>query len=80
MEESDEDDPLMPLLMEAMSRLLDLNGKWPITWVIGEEWVVFYGMGQWTIGPDDPATEDQVRELLVRASGQFDLQPDYQSS
>lgn len=31
-----DDDPLMPLLIEAMTRLCRLNGKWPITWVIGD--------------------------------------------
>jgi hypothetical protein len=68
------EDPLMPLLMEAMMRLLTGDGKWPITWVVGDTWVVYHGPGDWKIGPDEPATGEQVRELMLRAGGVFELQ------
>ena len=38
-----EDDPLMPLLSEAMRRLLRWDGKWSITWLVGDQWVVVLG-------------------------------------
>lgn len=66
-------DPLQPLLEEAVWRMLvDDNG--PITWIIGQEWVVFHGADSWSIGPDEPATSDQVRDLLVRSTGIYELQ------
>jgi hypothetical protein len=68
------DDPLMPILMEAMNRLLSWEGRWPITWVIGDTWVVHHGIGEWTIGPDHPATTEQVRELMIKSGGVFELQ------
>lgn len=60
-------DPLHPLAMENMRRLL-LCISGPITWEVGDTWVVYDG-GDWTIGADEPATEEQVRELMVRAGG-----------
>ncbi|NWC82855.1 hypothetical protein HX798_21555 [Pseudomonas putida] len=66
-------DPLQPLLEEAMRRML-LEEYGPITWVIGQEWVVHHGAGSWSIGPDEPATKDQVRDLLIRSAGIFELQ------
>jgi sarcosine oxidase gamma subunit len=68
------DDPMSPLLMEAMKRLLCWDGKWPIIWVIGDIWVAHLGPDEWTIGPDEPATTAQVRELLIRANGAYELQ------
>lgn len=62
------------LLIEAGCRLIDPNGKWPITWVIGDSWVVLSEYWEWTVGPDEPATEEQIRELLARSGGTYDLQ------
>lgn len=66
-------DPLQPLLAEILFRLLG-DELGPITWLIGQEWVVYQGCGNWLIGPDEPATKDQVRELLVRSGGTYELQ------
>ncbi|MCP1476270.1 hypothetical protein ABIA54_004884 [Pseudomonas sp. EB276 TE3739] len=68
------DDPLMPILLEAMKRLCTWDGSGPITWVIGDTWVVHHAIGEWTIGPDEPATSEQVRELMVQSGGVFELQ------
>lgn len=68
------EDPLRPLLMEAMTRLLTEVGKWPITSVVGDTWVVYDWPSDWKIGPDEPATAEQVRELMLRAGGVFELQ------
>ena len=69
-----DDDPLMPLLIEAITRLCRLNGKWPIKWVIGDKWVIQHGFDEWTIGPDESATTAQVREVFVQSSGVYELQ------
>jgi len=66
------DDPLLPLITEATLRFLE-GGKWPIIWVVGDTWVVHHRCGDWTIGPDELATKEQVRELIVRAGGVFEL-------
>lgn len=71
--ESQTPDPLQPLLAEALWRLLG-DEQGPITWVIGEEWVVYQGADRWLIGPDEPVTKDQVRDLLVRSAGTYELQ------
>lgn len=68
------DDPLMPLLTECMLRTVTWEAKWPITWVVGDSWVVYHASGEWTVGPDEPASADQVRELMVRSGGDFELQ------
>lgn len=62
------------LLIEAGCRLIDPNGKWLITWVIGDSWVVLSEYWEWTVGPDEPATEEQIRELLARSGGTYNLQ------
>ena len=62
------------LLTEAGYRLIDPNGKWPITWVIGDSWVVLSEYWEWTVGPDEPATEEHIRDLLARSGGNYDLQ------
>lgn len=66
-------DPMQPLLVEILRRLL-CDEKVPITWVIGEEWVVYHGGDQWSIGPDEPATREQVCGLLVLSGGVYELQ------
>lgn len=66
-------DALQPLLAEAMRRML-IEDHRPITWVIANEWVVFEETGSWTIGPAEPATADQVRDLLIRSGGIYELQ------
>ncbi|WP_104903904.1 hypothetical protein [Pseudomonas sp. LH1G9] len=68
------DDQLMPILLEAMMRLFSRDGRWPITWVIGDPWGVHHGIGEWSIGPDETATTEQIRELMVRSGGIFELQ------
>lgn len=68
------DDPMNPLLIEAMTRLCSWDGKWPITWVIADTWVIHHSLDEWTMGPDEPATIEQVRELLMRAGGVYELQ------
>lgn len=60
-------DPLHLLSMEKLRRML-LDKSGPITWEVSDTWVACDGDG-WTIGADEPATEDQVRELMVRAGG-----------
>lgn len=45
--------------------------------VAGVDWSrvgCYQGAGSWTIGPDEPATKDQVCELLVRSAGIYELQ------
>jgi len=69
-----QDDPMIPLLMEAMTRILCWDGKWPIIWVIDDTWVAHFGQDEWTIGPDEPATTAKVRELLIQAKGVYELQ------
>lgn len=64
----DDEDVLLPLLVEAEMRLCDPKGKWPITWVVHD------GFSQWRIGPDEPATDANITELLVRAGGVYELQ------
>lgn len=66
-------DPLQPLLAEVLRRML-VTGDCHTTWVIGREWVVFHGNDSWSIGPDEPATSDQVCDLLVRSAGIYELQ------
>lgn len=67
-------DTLQPLLAEAVRRMLVADDG-PIIWVIGQEWVVFHGAdSSWSIGPDEPATSDQVRDLLVGSAGIYELQ------
>jgi len=68
------DDPLNPLLIEAMTRLCSWDGKWPITWVIGDDWVIQHDLDEWTVGPDEPATTAQIRELLIQSGGVYELQ------
>ncbi|WP_119138326.1 hypothetical protein [Pseudomonas reidholzensis] len=65
---------LLPLLVEAAKQVCDPHGKWAITWVIGDTWVVHDGFGQWRIDPDEQATDAHITELLVRAGGVYELQ------
>lgn len=60
-------DPLHPLSVEKLRRML-LEKSGPITWEVSDTWGACDGDG-WTIGADEPATEDQVRELMVRSDG-----------
>lgn len=61
------DDPLQPLIMEGLRSLI-LERSGPITWEVGDTWVVYDG-GEWRIGADEWATQDQVRELIVATGG-----------
>lgn len=67
------DDPLMPLYVAGVTRLIEAERMWPLTFVIGDVWVVYGGSDKWLIGPDEPATTDQVRELMVLAGGVFEV-------
>lgn len=60
-------DPLHPLRVEKLRRML-LEKSEPIVWEVGDTWVVSDG-SNWTIGADEPATEEQVSELIVRTGG-----------
>lgn len=60
-------DPLHTLNLERMRHLL-LSKSDPIIWEVADTWVVLDG-DSWTIGADEPATVDQVRDLMIRADG-----------
>lgn len=66
-------DPLAPLYAAAVTRLIQAHRVWPLTFLIGDAWVVCRGSDEWLIGPDEPATTDQVRELMAQAGGVFDV-------
>lgn len=60
-------DPLDLLKLDDMIQFL--NGKsGPLVWEVGDTWVVKDG-SSWIIGADEPATEDDVRQLLISAGG-----------
>ncbi|MGN9461306.1 hypothetical protein SAMN05444062_101411 [Pseudomonas syringae] len=67
-------DPLQPLLDEADSRRIQADDYRDITWVIDQEWVTYHGDDSWSIGPDEPASGDQVRDLLVSSDRIYELQ------
>lgn len=60
-------DPLDLLKLDDMIQFL--NGKsGPLVLEVGDTWLVKDG-SNWIIGADEPATEDDVRELLISAGG-----------
>lgn len=59
-------DPLLPLLEEADLRALCGDDHNPILWRVGNQWVEQTGPDKWTTGPDEPATADEVRNLLEK--------------
>ena len=65
-------DPLRVLLIECMARFLTHDAVYPIRWAVGDSWVEYDHSG-WTIGADEPATAEQVRELVVRSCGVVEL-------
>ncbi len=67
------DDPLTPIYVAGVTRLIAIGGTWPIVLVIDNTWVSYHGNDQWLIGPDEPATAEQVRELMVQSGGIFEL-------
>jgi hypothetical protein len=63
---------ISPFLLAAMQCILCGDQNCPKTWIMGDTWVVMHGIGEWTIGPDEPDTLEQVRELLIQADGVFE--------
>lgn len=53
------------LSVSRVERLL-MGETEPFVWVVGSEWLRREN-SQWWIGADVPATEEQVREMLVEA-------------
>ena len=47
-----------------------INGRtWPITLIVGTNWVVATDPTTYMINADEPATHDQVEALLIEAKG-----------
>lgn len=64
-------DPLGILLVDEM--YLDGTSKSErMIWAVGDTWVINDGSG-WSIGADVPATENEVRQLLMNAGGEAEL-------
>lgn len=64
-------DPLNILLVGEM--YLDGTSKSErMIWAVGDTWVINDGTG-WSIGADVPATENEVRQLLMDAGGEAEL-------
>lgn len=57
---------------EALKRLLS-DAELPAVWIIGDNWLAYYGCDDWRIGPDEPATSAEVSELIHRAHGDIQL-------
>lgn len=53
-----------PLLLAAMMQLVAFDP--PVLWVVGDTWVRCENC-QYTIGADEPASPEQVRQLLIKA-------------
>lgn len=53
-----------PLLLSAIMQLIT-DGP-PVVWVVGDTWVRCANC-EYTIATDEPATREQVRQLLVNA-------------
>lgn len=68
---ADHDHLLGPLKVQILTRLIECRHG-PITWAVGDSWVV-YESRNWTVGADEPATEEHVIALLVAAGGVADL-------
>lgn len=68
-----QDDPLAPLYELAMTRVLMDNGPWEVGCVVGQSWVMLDSTRQWWVDADEPATAEQVQELVVRAGGRVVL-------
>jgi len=67
------DDPLTPIYFAGVTWRTAISRTWPIVLVIDDTWVSYHGNDQWFIGPDEPATAEQVRELMVQSGGIFEL-------
>lgn len=70
-------DPLNILLVNQID-LYDTPKAERIVWAVGDTWVINDGLG-WSIGADIPATENEVRQLLIDAGGEAELL-DYQEN
>lgn len=60
-------DPLDVLLVNEMD-LYGTSKSVRIVWEVGDTWVIKEG-SSWAIGADEPASDEDVRELLVGAGG-----------
>lgn len=51
-------------LVAVMVQLLEGDDQ-ALIWTVGDEWIT-YECGKWTIGPDMPATIEEVEALVLR--------------
>lgn len=58
---------LLDGLKHEMMASLIFSIAHPMLWVVGDSWLRYDGH-QWWIGPDAPATEEQVCDLLAGSS------------
>lgn len=68
-----ESDPLYSLNYVRMQQLIGVIPEGPLIWIIGDSWVEHDG-NHWWIDAHEKATDDQVRDLLIRANGKAELQ------
>lgn len=68
-----QDDPLAPLYELALIRQIVDDGPWTVGCEVGQSWVMLDSMGQWWVDADEPATAEQVQELVMRAGGRVVL-------
>lgn len=62
---------LSPPLTEPSAQLvyyMIVGRTQPMTLIAGDHWLRYDG-NSWTFDADEPATEDEVREILVKAGG-----------
>lgn len=62
---------LSPPLTEPYAQLvyyMVVGRTHPMTLIAGDDWLRYDGTS-WTVNADEPATEDEVREILVKAGG-----------
>ncbi|UZE86599.1 hypothetical protein [Pseudomonas viciae] len=60
-------DPLDVLLVNVID-LYGTSKSVRIVWEVGDTWVIKEG-SSWAIGADEPASDEDVRELLISAGG-----------
>lgn len=60
------------LVREAVARA---NGErpFPATWWTENTWITCHEIGDWTIGPDEPATLEDVERLLEQSDSKLEL-------
>lgn len=55
-----------PLLLAAMRQLI--SDEPAVVWIVGDTWVRCEN-SEFTIGADEPATPEHIRQLLIDADG-----------